>query len=142
MHGNYHKGYEIGLGSPWWRYLLTIWSLFLFAAIIWDFVTNNGLAGLIGPIAAIYTAGLAIYSAEKEFERWNDYYNERHPGEVYVIVWTVIIFGIFIAQAVLKKPYVMPPEVVATYIAVISILAITKKSKGYYHHKHNERRSP
>lgn len=126
---------NLGLSAQSWRYLVNAWTIFLFTLIIWDFVTNNGLSNIIGAVAAIYTGALVIYSAEKEFERWSDKHSGRHPGELYVIVWTILMVLLFSAEAILQKPYTVPHEIIATYIAVISILAITKKSKGYYFRK-------
>ncbi|MCR4274870.1 MAG: hypothetical protein NUW02_02365 [Candidatus Campbellbacteria bacterium] len=79
---------NLGLSAQSWRYLVNMWTVFLFVIIIWDFVTNNGLGNIIGAVAAIYTGALVIYSAEKEFERWSDNHAGRHPGELYVIAWT------------------------------------------------------
>ena len=86
----------------------------------------------MGPIAAIYTAVLSIYVADKEFERWQNHSARRHPGEIYVVLWTIIIISIFILDLLLDKPYVMPTEIISTYIVVLGILAITKKSKDVY----------
>lgn len=121
--------------SRFWRWASGFWSIILFVAIIWDFVVNNGIGDIVTPIAAIYTAFLAIYSADKEFERWNKEYVGRHPGEVYVIIWTVIILGILLADLLFKKSYEMPPEIISTYIVVLGILAITKKSRDYSEHR-------
>ncbi|QQR82775.1 hypothetical protein IPJ70_01545 [Candidatus Campbellbacteria bacterium] len=123
---------NFGLNSYSWRYVLNGWCLLLFGVIIWDFITSNGIPNIVEPVSVIYTAILAIYSTEKEFERWHDQLSGRHMGEVYVIVWTILLLGLFIVGMVFRYTYIMPTEVIATYIAVISILAITKKSKGFY----------
>jgi hypothetical protein len=83
-------------------------------------------------IAAIYCASLAIYSAEKEFRRWHHMHKSMHPGEFYALIWTVFIILFISTQAYLHLPYKMPAEVSASYIAVISILAITRESKNLY----------
>lgn len=118
--------------GTFWRYLLNLWTLVLFAIIIEDFSHSGAYAGILGPVAAIYAALLAIYSAEKEFERWHFYHLSRHPGEIYVIAWTLLIFGIILADLILKRGYALEPEVVSTYIVVLGILAITKKSKSVF----------
>jgi len=86
-------------------------------------------------IASIYGAALAIYSAEKEFRRWHHMHTSIHPGEFYLIVWTILVLLIIIGNVFLKLPYHMPIEVSASYIAVISILALTRESKNYYKKK-------
>lgn len=97
-----------------------------------DFITNNAYRDLIGPIAAIYIASLAIYTGDKEFERWSHNYEKRRPGEIFVIVWTVLIVLIFIFDLILAMSYKMPDAVISTYIAVLTVLAITGKSKWTY----------
>lgn len=47
-----------------------------------------------------------------------------------VDIWTVLIVGILIAKVVLHKPYAFPGEVLSSYITVLSIMAITRKSKS------------
>ncbi len=83
-------------------------------------------------IAAIYTAFLAIYSAEKEFRRWHHMHSFLHPGEVYAILWTILIIALIVGTVFYATPYHMPAEVSASYIGVIGILALTRESKNFY----------
>ena len=119
-----------------WRKLTTFWTAVFFAAIIYDFITHNSLdsANLLLPIAVIYDAVLAIYSAEKEFKRWHDCHETIHPGELFVILWTILIFSLLILSAVFHQGYHVPAEVSSSYVVVIGILAITKESKYFYRH--------
>ena len=120
-----------------WRTIVNFWSFVFFAAILYDFFNDNVLSRseiLLG-IAGIYAASLAIYSAEKEFRRWHNMHDGMHPGEIYVIVWTVLVLFIVLYSVILNIPYHMPPEVSACYIAVITILAITRESKNFYKRK-------
>ncbi len=124
-----------GLGSfSMWRKVTNFWSLIFFLAIVYDFFEGNILSHneVLLAIAAIYCASLAIYSAEKEFRRWHNMHDSIHPGEMYAIIWTILIVFLIIGGIVLKLPYHMPPEVSASYIAVISILALTRESKNFY----------
>ena len=116
--------------GKFWRYLTNFWTIVLFAVIIKDFITNGGYTEILGPVAALYTISLTIYSAEKEFERWHFYSKGKHPGEIYVIAWTTLVVGIFLAKLLTHSQYKMSPEIVATYIVVLGVLAITKKSKS------------
>ncbi len=120
-----------------WRLVVNFWTGVFFTAIAYDFFVENVFAqsDIMIAIAAIYCASLAIYSAEKEFRRWHHMHDSIHPGELYVIIWTVFIVFLFAAQAVLHPSYHMPPEVSASYIAVISILALTRESKNMYKRK-------
>ncbi len=114
------------------RYVLNFWTIILFVFIVYDFLEVNALEHILGPLSAIYAGLLAIYSAEKEFERWHFIHLRRHPGEVYVIMWTVLIVGLFIGEFVYKPGYTLEPEIISTYIVVLGILAITKKSKSVF----------
>ena len=121
-------------GISFWRGLTNIWTVIFFAAIVYDFFTMNSLenAELLLPIAVLYDAVLAIYSAEKEFRRWHDSHSTIHPGETYVILWTILVFGLLGIAIFDHITYHVPPEVTASYIVVIGILAITKESKHFY----------
>ncbi len=115
-----------------WRYLVNFWAIVLYAVIIADFYTRNTLTDFLGPVSAIYIAALAIYSAQKEFERWHNYNLGRHPGEVYVFIWTFLIIVLLVLQILYHETYRLPSEIFTTYIVVIGILAITKRSKKSY----------
>lgn len=124
-----------------WRHVTNFWTVVFFAAIVYDFVTENLLAhsDIMIAVAAIYCASLALYSAEKEFRRWHHVHTTAHPGEVYVVVWTAFVIALIAAQAFLQYDYKMPPEVSASYIAVITILALTRESKNRYKRKGRSR---
>jgi len=124
-----------------WRKVTNFWALIFFAAIIYDFFEENVLSHneVLLAIAVIYCASLAIYSAEKEFRRWHNTHDSIHTGEVYAMVWTALVVLIIAGGIILKVPYHMPPEVSASYIAVISILAITRESKNYFRRKSNKK---
>ncbi len=120
-----------------WRRATNLWSIIFFIIIIADFMTENALDknGTILFVSVIYTAFLAVYSAEKEFKRWHNTNQTIHPGELYVIVWTFLIIGLLVSTFYMHREYEIPPEVRATYIVVIGILALTKESKALYKEK-------
>ncbi len=115
-----------------WRHFTNLWTIFVYIILLWDFFLDNSLADVVSPVLAIYTAILALFSAEKEFERWYEFHNGRHVGERYVLFWTILIVFMLVVDAIFQKSYKMEPEIIATYIVVIGILAITKKSKKLY----------
>jgi uncharacterized membrane protein YhaH (DUF805 family) len=116
-----------------WRHLTNFWTIVFFIAIVYDFITDNALDhDIILIISVLYGSALAIYSAEKEFKRWHDSHKTLHPGELYVILWTLLVFGLLIVNIFLEKHYEIPAEVRATYVVVIGILALTKESKHLY----------
>lgn len=120
--------------SFWW-YLTSTWTIIVFLAIGWDFYENNGFASFTTPLLVLYVAVLAVYAGNKEFERWCKVHRSAHPGEIFVIAWTILIMTIFILTVVLDKPYKISNEIISAYIAVLSILAITRRSKSLYQKK-------
>ncbi len=121
--------------STWLRYIVNIWTFVLFAGVILNMLDIGISESALGPIAALYVGALVVYSAEKEFERWAEYYHGRHPGEIYVILWTILMFSLSLVSFTIHKEYKIPSEIISSYIAVLSILAITKKSKSFYREK-------
>ena len=120
-----------------WRIMTNFWTGIFFVAIVYDYLMHNALAEshIILSLGVIYCASLAIYSAEKEFRRWHKMHDAIHPGEVYVILWTALVAALIAVQLFLHLEYHMPPEVSASYIAAITILAITRESKNLYKKK-------
>ena len=129
MFKNHIKSDEY-IRPAFWRRLLAFWTLLSVTAVVADFLMDGGLAQSLVPILIVYVAVLSAYSSEKEFRRWHDYHSGRHPGELYVLLWTIVLVGIFVAEIVLDKPYRMPDAVISTYIVTIGILAITRTSRA------------
>jgi len=118
-----------------WRYLVNLWAFVLYAVIIADFYTKNGFTEFLGPISAIYIGCLTLYTAQKEFERWHDHNIGIHPGELYVFIWTILVIFLFALEVIYRDIYKLPTEVFTTYMVVIGVLAITKRSKRKYLNK-------
>lgn len=118
-----------------WRSISDFWTILAFLVIIEDFRQGGGLEHIIGPVMAIYVVVLAIFSAEKEFERWYLYNIGRHRGEIYVFAWTALMGGMFGWIYFTHSHYEMPEEIFSTYIVVLGILAITHKSKEIFHQR-------
>jgi len=123
-------------GFRFWRYLINFWSLLFFVFIIYDFLYNNAAVDILNILSTIYISVLAIYVSNKEFERWYNRHKEQHPGEVFVIFWSVLVACLIILDFIFDKTYSLPGAVVSSYIAVLTILVITKKSKELYRAKH------
>lgn len=124
-----------------WRAITNFWTLVFFGAIVYDFFTANSLdqTNVILTVAAIYCAALAIYSAEKEFRRWHRSHEGLHPGEMYALLWTLLVVVLLACKEIYSVEYRMPPEVSASYIAVITILAITRESKNAHKRRGSRR---
>lgn len=122
-----------------WRYLINFWSIFFFVFIIYDFFTKNTCVDFLNILATVYISALAIYVSNKEFERWYDRHHGQHPGEVFVIFWSVIVFSLLVLDFIFKSEYQIPGAVISSYIAVLTILAVTRKSKQLYQAKHRQK---
>ncbi|MST04087.1 MAG: hypothetical protein EXS49_00770 [Candidatus Pacebacteria bacterium] len=114
------------------KLLVNFWTLALWALIIIDFFLKNKFDGVLGVMSAVYSATLSLYVGTKEFKRWHQLYDGRHPGEIFIICWTVLIFGLLLLSMFLGYEYKVAVEVVADYVVVLSVFAITQESKKLY----------
>jgi hypothetical protein len=116
-----------------WRHLINIWSFLFFIAIIYDFLTVNSSLGVLNVMSTVYIGALAVYVSNKEFERWYHRHSGQHPGEVFVVFWTILLLFLIIVDFIPAYDYSLPGSVISAYIAVLTILAVTRKSKQIYH---------
>lgn len=123
-----------------WRSIINFWSILFFIIVVIDFFTNNACTEILNVLAVIYIGALAIYVSNKEFERWYDKHESKHPGEIFVVIWSVLVLCLFILDFAFKAEYQMPNSVISSYIAVLTILAVTRKSKELYRVKHAKRK--
>lgn len=112
-----------------WRWVTDLWTIIFALFLVWNFFLHDQYDFLIAPLSVIYISVLGLYVGTKEFDRWYESHDGRHPGEWFVIGWTALIFGLTGASFFLGKSYVVPPEAVADYIMVLSVFALTQKSK-------------
>lgn len=115
-----------------WRHLINAWSLLFFFVIIFDLFAGNAPEEILNVVSIIYIGTLTIYVSNKEFERWYDNHHRQHPGEIFVIAWSILMVILIIADFVVRDYYHIPTSVVSSYIAVLTILAVTRKSKQTY----------
>lgn len=126
---------------PWfekemfWRVLTNFWTGFFVAFVVANFILLGELDFLLGPMSAVYAGVLTIYVGTKEFDRWYESHEGRHPGEWFVFSWTFVIVALVASSLVLGPKYKIPSEVIAIYIAVLTLFAITQKSKSLYGRK-------
>ena len=123
-----------------WRILINSWTLVFFIMIIADFSRHNAYENVLNAVSTIYIGLLAIYVSNKEFERWYDRHEESHPGEIFVLIWTIIMVGLFLLDFIFNGHYHVPNAVISSYIAVLTILVITRKSKELYKLKRGGKR--
>ncbi len=117
------------------RIFLNLWTFFILPFVVLNFVLEDHFEQLAVPMAVLYTGLLTLYVGTKEFDRWYESHRERHPGEWFVILWTVVMAGLFIASLLWGPTHTIHSDLVATYIAVLSLYAFTHKSKELHHRK-------
>ena len=118
-----------------WRVLSNVWTVLFLGFVVTNFFSQGKYVFLVPPFSALYIGVLTIYVGTKEFDRWYENHDERHPGEIFVALWSVIVLFLFGSNLVLGDHYHLDAEVVANYIAVLSIFAVTQKSKKAYERK-------
>lgn len=117
------------------RVFVNTWTFIVLPFVILNFALSGQLDFLVVPTAVLYTGLLALYVGTKEFDRWYKVHRGRHPGEWFVITWTVVMIGLFGASIFLGPEHTIHSDLVAIYVAVLSLYAFTKKSKEM--HKRN-----
>jgi len=122
-----------------WRYLINIWSILFFAVIVWDFVSQNSYQEMLNLMSTIYIGALAVYVSNKEFERWYHRHRGQHPGEMFVVFWTILALFLIVVDFIPAYQYNLPGSVISSYIAVLTILAVTRKSKQIYRDRYPKR---
>jgi hypothetical protein len=118
-----------------WRVLTNFWTVIFILFLIANFFLMNKYDYLVAPFSVLYVAVLSLYVGTKEFDRWYELYEGKHPGELFVVAWTIVIFGLIILSLVLGEDYKVSSEAIADYIMVLSIFALTQKSKSLYREK-------
>ncbi|MFA4942302.1 MAG: hypothetical protein WC564_01530 [Patescibacteria group bacterium] len=124
-----------------WQYLANFWSGMYFIFIIWDFINDNFIFEALEIFGFIYIGVLAVYVGNKEFERWYNCHKDQHPGEIFVIGWTALILIIVSLDLILQKSYRLPSSVISSYIAVLTILAVTQKSRSLHSLQHKTKKA-
>ena len=125
-----------------WGLLTKFWTVFYIAFIVLNFLSRNKYAFLVGSLSALYIGALSIYVGSKEFDRWYADHESRRHGEIFVVAFTVVIAALLGGALFFGEAYRVPSDIVATYIAVLSVFILTQKSKRWYERKGRKRTSP
>lgn len=122
-------------GDRMLRVLLNTWTLLVLPFTVANFFMPELLEHLAVPVAVLYTGLLALYVGTKEFERWYDMHRGRHPGEWFVILWTVVMIFLFGVSIAMHGKYHVHSDLVAVYVAVITLYVFTHQSKQLHQKK-------
>jgi len=123
-----------------WRFLTNLWTVIFILFLIANFFLMDKYEYLVAPFSVVYIGVLGLYAGTKEFDRWYELHESRHPGEIFVIAWTVIILALIALSLILGGDYKVSSEAVADYIMVLSVFALTQKSKRLYQEKKTKTR--
>lgn len=114
------------------RFLTDFWTILLFALLVAHLFSPEKFAPLVSPVSIIYVTILGLFVGTKEFQRWQDSHFKQRLGEIYVIGWTVLLFALLILGFFEPRQYEIAPEVVATYLSLMSMFALSRQSKAWY----------
>ena len=126
MLGN-KKGKEIQL----WKILTNFWGILAGLAYLLTFFGIFDVGASLSSISVIYISILSIFAGVKEISRWrNKDFASRYHGEIFIIAWTILIVIFLVLAAMFPDKYNMAGQFTATYLSVIGIFAISRKSKN------------
>jgi hypothetical protein len=118
-----------------WRQLSNLWTFGAMGFFLFDFFTGDRYSGFAAAVSIIYITILGIYVGTKEFDRWQEKHHSKRKGETFIFIWTFIIIFFIVTAIASGGKYRMPSEFTATYIALLSIFALTQRSKFLHNQK-------
>ncbi|MEM4182165.1 MAG: hypothetical protein QXX68_03405 [Candidatus Pacearchaeota archaeon] len=128
------------LSDSFWRTLTNFWTFFFISFLLFDFIFNGKFSYLVNAFSVIYASILSIFAGTKEFYRWHNIYRSKnHPGEIFVLIWTMILVFLLLAPWALEKNYQVSSEIISVYIMVLTIFALTQSSKKIYSQKNTSK---
>lgn len=122
------------VSEKYWRCLAHVWLAALVFIILIDFWSGGRYAYLISPVSILYISLLTVYITSKEFKRWQRNYQGQHPGEIALVIWTVLIFMLIISNAYLGANYHISQEIISTYLVVVALFIVSRGSRMIYFH--------
>ncbi len=114
-----------------WRWLANFWGIITAIFFLIHFFDLIDLTEAIKNLAIIYISILTIFTTVKEFDRWKSpKFLSNHNGEIFIILWTVLIIIFIIASAIDSNKFNFTGEFTATYLSILGIFAISRKSRS------------
>jgi len=123
------------------RILTNSWTVVAMFLFILDFYSFSQYSSVTSAVGVIYIAILGLYVGTKEFYRWHEFHDTRHIGEIFVIVWTAVLFLIIFSVVFINKDYHISGELIAVYTAIIGIFALTQNSKIFFRESKDKSKS-
>lgn len=114
-----------------WRILSNFWGVVTAIVFLLTFFKILDLNHLLTDITIIYLSILSIYTGLKEYNRWkSNKFLSKYHGEVFIVLWTMLIMIFILLSAMDEENYKLATEFTATYLSVLGIFAISRKSKN------------
>ena len=122
---------RLGQELSFWKILSNIWGSIAAICFLLTFFNVYDLSHLLANVTIIYVSILSIFTGLKELSRWkNKQFLSRYHGEVFIILWTVLMLLFILLSAYNENGYQMSTEFTATYLSVLGIFAISRQSKN------------
>lgn len=114
-----------------WKVLSDFWGVVTAIFFLLTFLGKYDLSHILTDITIIYLSILSIFTGLKEYRRWKSKkYLSQYHGEIFIISWTLLILVFILMSAIDKNQYKLSAEFTATYLSVLGIFAISRKSKN------------
>jgi phosphatidylserine synthase len=114
-----------------WRVITDFWGVITALAFIIAFFNVLDLNEPLRSMTIIYVSILSIYAGVKEFTRWKEKnFVSRHNGEIFIFFWTILVIIFVVLSAYNPDKYRVPGELTGTYLSILGVFAISRKSKA------------
>jgi len=114
-----------------WKLLSDFWGIVAAIVFLLTFFDYYDLSHILTDITIIYLSILSIFTGLKEYNRWkNKKFLSRYHGEIFIISWTLLMLIFILMAGADKTKYNLSGEFTATYLSVLGIFAISRKSKS------------
>ncbi len=117
------------------KLILNIWTFLTIFLFLADFFSGNQFDSAASAIGIIYLAILGIYAGEKEYDRWKTKFSSKFSGEIFILIWTIVMVVFVIIAPFSGGLYHLPQEFAIVYTSVIGVFAITQHSKNLHNNK-------
>ncbi len=113
-----------------WRLLTHFWGILSAIFFLLDFFKLLNLSEALTSLTLIYISILSLFTTTKEVQRWKDKsFISNHSGEIFVIIWTGLMLTFISLTAYDPIKYSIPGEFNATYLGILAIFALSRKSR-------------
>lgn len=114
-----------------WKALANFWASITAIAFMLNFFNVLNISHILTDLMIIYLSILTIFTGLKEYSRWKEKkFFSQSNGEIFIIAWTILIVAFILLSAYDKSQYKLSTEFTATYLSVMGIYAISRKSKN------------